>query len=56
MGKISKKNIYIYVCIYVFSPRGTSSYTFYVEHKYINTEEELASIAGSAAQQKAMAA
>lgn len=35
-------------------PRGTSS--FYVKHEYVTTEEELTSIAGSAVQQKAMAA
>lgn len=49
VGKIALKKS-------VFSPGGTSLYTFYVEHECVSTEEELTSIAGSAAQQKATAA
>lgn len=40
----------------IFSPGGTSLYTFYVQYKHASTEEELTSIAGSVAQQKATAA
>lgn len=49
MGKIAFKKS-------VFSPGGSSLYTFYVEHEYVSTEEELTSIAGSAVQHKATAA
>lgn len=51
MGKNSLKKINV-----SFSPGSTSLYTFHVEHEYVSTEEELASIVGSAAQQKATAA
>lgn len=51
-GEWKKASIHIYF----FTSRVTSLHPFNVEHEYVSTEEKLASIAGSAAQQKAVAA
>lgn len=51
-----KKLPYIYFYYFFFTSRVTSLHHFNVEHEFVSTEEKLASIAGSAAQQKAVAA